>query len=473
MGIRFIAADKVTDPESAERILSKYKNREVSMTLDSQSFSGNLVKVDASEGMLRVTFTWKKQGRKLSDIEHVQKFMKSKVGSMIRFRVATDEFVGLLSGVTEYPTGSSTERYVDSPFMLTFAFEEGDQSPKTAGASSGIIGIEVPLNLAKQLRLDDQLEYAPHITVCYFPSLSKETFEQVHALALKAARAIGTFEVRVDGCTTFPTPQEDGTYPHVAVVKSQALMDYHDLVVDLLEHHHPGLVSMDFVHKNYNPHITLKYVEKPTFFSAPKAIAWNVDHLTLNRGTEISEDIPLGEHGGTKATKTALAVEKPYFQFGEFRIPVVVVDERPGEMKIRLTDSSQTQMVDDLEGSQVTFVTDTATAQMEILEVREMGVDGFQVFFRLLVTRIPTLAARRLQYVLAVAKDRGLTDVVTRLGRFLDFESAQDEDEDKEALGPGFEGTDSHIVTYVKAPQTQVIVEGPQFSKGLPLHERI
>lgn len=467
----FRTADRVTDPESADRIFSKYTNREVSMTLDSQSFSGNLLNTTASEGMLRVEFTWKKQGRKLSEIEHLQKFMKSRVGQMCRFRIATDEFVGLLSGVTEFPPGGSFERYVDTPFMLTFAFGEGDQEVKTAGADSGIIGIDVPSNIAEQLGCDPDMSYAPHITVCYFPNLSKDMFKKVVKIVEKAAKAIGTFDVAILGSTTFPTPQDDDTYPHVALVKSQTLLDFHDLIVDMIENEYPGTISLDFVHKNFKPHVTIKYVDDPRTYSPTKQVAWHVSEVTLNRGTAQKSTISLG-----KDKKTAEAVSKPYLQFGEFKIPVEVLNEQTEEMTVKLKDTDQIKMVEDMEGTPVTFISDVATAKMEVLETQQEGMGVFKLIFRLMETRMPQQASYKLAYVLAVAKDRGLTSLVERIGALLSFEEEEeeeDEDEDKEALGPGFEGTDSHIVTYVKAPQTQSSTGGPQFSRGLPLHERI
>ena len=41
--LRFVRADKITDVESAERILSKYHNREVEMKLNSSTFKANLL----------------------------------------------------------------------------------------------------------------------------------------------------------------------------------------------------------------------------------------------------------------------------------------------------------------------------------------------------------------------------------------------------------------------------------------------
>lgn len=465
----FVTADKVTDPESADRIFSKYKNREVSMTFDSQSFSGTLLNTDASEGTLHVEFTWKKQGRKLSEIEHLQKFMKSKIGQMCRFRVATDEFVGLLSGMTEFPAGGSLERYIDTPFMLTFAFGDGDQEVRTAEADSGIVGIDVPSNIAEQLGVDMDMKYAPHITVCYFPNLSKDTFEKVETIVKKAARSIGSFDVVVTESTTFPTPQDDKTYPHVALIKSQSLLDFHDDIVDQINLEYPGLVSLDFVHKNFKPHVTLRYVEDAGEKSPVKNVAWNVSEVTLNRGTAQKSTITLGK---SKKEKTAESTPFTYFQLGETKIPVDVLEEKTDSMKLRLKDTSQIQTFENLEGAPLNFVSDVATAKMEILETTQEGVGVFNITFRLLETRIPTEASYKLAYVKAVAADRNLTSVVLKISKLLDFD-VEDEDEDKEATGPNFPGTDHHIVTYVKAPQTQSSTEGPQFARGLPLHERI
>jgi len=468
--VRFLAADKVTDPKSAERVLTKYKNREASMALDSQSFEGTILAVKADGGTLRVQFTWAKdQDQDISDIEHVQRFAKTKIGSMVRFKVGTDEFVGLLSGMTDLPEGATFERYIDSPFVLTFAFSAQDQQPRAADfEESGIIGVPVPDNIAEMLPLDSDLPYAPHITVCFFPKLTAKVVEKILPLAMEAAEIVGSFDVQIDGGTTFPTPQDDGTYPHVALIKSQGLTDFHDLVVELCEHHHPGLVDTTFALKNYTPHLTLSYSDDPTLSPTVKALAWNVDHLTLNVGKKEKFPIPLSE-GSMKEGST---VEVPYFQRGDVKIPVRIGGAHDNSMKVRLKDPSQAGIFGDLEGEQVKLVTKKAEQDMEILELRESGPDTFQVSYRSLSVFMPKAAASKLRFVAMVARDRGCEKLAKRLRKFKDAED-EEEPEDVEALGPGFEGTDPHIVTYVKAPQTQVIVEEPKFTRKLPLHERI
>jgi 2'-5' RNA ligase len=477
MGFRFLAADKVTDPASAERVLTKYKNREASMSLDSQSFEGTVLQVKASGGTLRVEFTWNRdQDQDLSDIEHTQRYAKSRVGSMVRFKVGTDEFTGLLSGLTELPEGATIERYVDSPFVLTFAFTANDQRPLISAGSeqSGIIGVPVPENVAEKLPLDENLPYEPHITVCFFPKLTKDDVEKLLPLAVEAAGIVGSFDVQIDGTTTFPTPQEDGTYPYVARIKSQGLVDFHDLFVEMCEHQYPGMVDTTFALKNYTPHLTLHYSKSATNSAPVPAMAWNVDHLTLNLGREQKFPIPL-----TEGSVREGSVATPYFQLGEIQIPVHVVSNKDGDMRIRLKDSNQAAKFDDMEGEKVLLVTKNAEREIEIVEIRESGPDGFQLFYRTLVTYMPKSSAAKLRYVGAVAMDRGLLRLAAKLSNLLDFEEAAEDEaedqepEDKEALGPGFEGTDEHIVTYVKAPQTQVIVEEPKFTRKLPLHERI
>lgn len=471
MGFRFLTADKVTDPESAERVLTKYRNRETSMTLDSQSFEGTLLNVKANGGTLRVEFTWNKdQDQGISEIEHVQRYAQSRVGSMVRFKVGTDEFTGILSGLTDLPEGATLERYIDSPFVLTFAFSAQDQRPLISAdfEDSGIIGVPVPDNIAEQLPLDENLPYAPHITVCFFPKLSAKIVEKILPLAMEAAEIVGSFDVQIEGSTTFPTPQDDGTYPHVAKIKSQGLTDYHDLFVELCEHHHPGLVDTTFALKNYTPHLTLEYT-KDSKNSAPiKHLAWNVDHLTLNIGKKQKFPIPLTEG----SVREGSSVEKPYLQHDDVQIPIQVVSSKEATLRFRLKDSSQANRFEDLEGSQVNLVTKTADRELEVDEVRELSHGEYQISFRTLVTYMPKAACAKLHYVMAIAEERNLTRIAKSLSKF--EESLEEEEpEDKEALGPGFEGTDEHIVTYVKAPQTQVIVEEPKFTRSLPLHERI
>lgn len=473
MKLRFLTADKITDPESASRVLTKYLNKDVLMALDSQSFEGTLLSSSTKEGTVRVKFLWViDEDDTKSDVEHIQRYARSKIGSVVRFKVGTDEFVGILTGVTDFPKGSTFERYVNVPFVLSFAFSSEDQRPLISAAAkekeSGIIGISVPQNIAEKLPLDPSMEYEPHITVLYFPALSVEDAETLIPIIRDVAESVGTFDVVLDGTTTFPTPQKDGTYPHVAKVKSKSLKDLHNKLLEAIEFVKPGLIDTTFTGKNFNPHVTLRYSNSSTNYSSVKSLAWKVSGLEINVGKDNKWPIPL-----TRRVEADYSSQS-YLQWGDVRVPVEILSLKDGDMRIRLIDSSKNLDVDDMEGHQVTLVTDKAEQEIDILETREMGPDGFQIFYRTLVTYMPKSAAHKLSRVASEARKRGQMELANKLSKFLDF-SAEDEseDEDKEALGPGFEGTDSRIVTYVKAPQTQTVVKEPKFTRSLPLHERI
>ena len=475
MKLRFLTADKITDPESASRILTKYFNREVRMTLDSQSFEGTILSAKESDGTLRVKFLWSvDENDTESHVEHIHRYAKSKVGSAVMFRAGTDEFVGLLTGLTDIPEGATLDRYIHVPFVLSFSFSSDDQRPLISASKkeSGIIGIGVPQSIVDKLPYDSSMEYAPHITVMYFPSLSVEDAEELLPLVRKVAEQIGVFEVVLDGSTTFPTPQEDGTYPHVAKVKSNSLRDLHNSLLEEIEFVRPGMIDRTFTGKNFNPHVTLRYSKEPKAYSSVPSLAWSVDGLELNVGKENKWPVPMH-----RKVEAATDTEDTYLQIGDLRVPLVILSLGDGEMKVRLPDSSQAAAVDDAEGHQVKLVSSKAEQEIEVLEVRESGPDGFQIFYRTLVTYMPKSSATKLAKVASMARSRGQTGVANKLSKFLDFseenESDEDDDTDKEALGPGFEGTDSHIVTYVKAPQTQTVVKEPKFTRSLPLHERI
>lgn len=473
--LRFVRADKITDIESAERILSKYRNREVELKLGPNTFKANFLDAEASEGTLYIKFTWKHEGTAsgLEDIDHMYRLIHSSVGKPIRFQVNTDAFFGLLGSATPFPAGATAEEYADSPFVLTFAFNEADQSPQvtTAEGKGSALVLEVPSNIQDQLHLDPDLEYDPHITVAYFPSLGIKDVEMVLRCAQMAAKKTGPISVFLDSSTTFPTPQDDGTYPHVALVKSQELLDFHDEFIDLIERFKPGLVDTTFTHKNYTPHVTLKYVSEPNVFTPVKTLAWTVDHLHLSyKGG--AEFLPVPLRADMRIAGDA--AEPPFLQIGEVRVPIVVLSNDNGELHVRLKKGSQASLIDEMEGLHAKLVTQRSEQKIEIQEVREAGPDGFQIFYRPLTSYMSRDASSKLRYVAAVAESRGQLDVAVRIGSLLDFDvPAEDEAEDKEALGPGHPGVDPHIVTYVKAPQTQQIVEEPKFTREMPLHERI
>lgn len=465
MPFRFLAADKISDPESAERVLARYMQKETQLVLEGQSINANLLDANAAEGLLQIKFTWAQDSEQdVGDVEHFQRFAASKVGNIVRFKVGADEFIGLLSGITDLPAGATVERYINTPFAMTFAFSAQDQivTSEFKEGESAIIGVPVPANVCDMLPLSSDLPYEPHITVAYFPSLSAEDRGIVLEAAREVGKAVGVIDVKVKGTTVFPTQQEDGTYPLVALIDSPALHSYHELVVEKLESLKPGLVSLTFAGKNYTPHVTLDYVKDRTRKVRAQPLVWTVSYLTLNVGDE-PEKIQLG-----KWLKTAASLSPPYIQRGDVRFPLHLVAEGTNTLRVRLKDPGQENAFKSLEGHQVKLVTSDFEQELEVLSLQESAT-GFIITYRSLVLYVPKEAARQLEYVAAVAKDRGVPHLSARLLQFED----EAEDEDRNAVGPGFEGTDEHIVTYVKAPQTQVIVKEPKFPRSLPLGERL
>lgn len=156
--LRFLSADKITDPESASRILSKYFNREAELALDAQSFNATLLSAKSNDGSLHIKFLWDTQDPQT--VEHVRRYAESKLGNVVRFRCGSDELVGLLSGTTDLPSGATLERYIKVPFSLSFSFSSDDQRPEVdrsysiSGRANAYLQIgehRIPVN-AKRLR---------------------------------------------------------------------------------------------------------------------------------------------------------------------------------------------------------------------------------------------------------------------------------------------------------------------------------
>ena len=470
--LRFVRADKVTSVESAERVLSKYKNSPVEMKIGPSSFRANLIDAKAQNGVIYVKFTWKSGGTRsdLRRMEHVYELIQSNVGNAVRFQVNTDSFFGILGSATDFPEGANPEEYINSPFVLSFAFNEEDQNPVIAGSKGSVLLAGVPTNIQEQLPLDDGLEYDPHVTVAYFPSLEMKDVELVLRCAGMAAKKTGTISMAIDTSTTFPTPDDDGLYPHVARINSQGLTDFHNEFIDLIERFSPGLADTTFAHKNYNPHVTLRYVSTPNVFTPLKKMAWTIDHLELSyKGGIEFLPVPLND------MKTAGNTELTFLQVGEDIVPLSIIGHDRGDLRVQLDNDGQSALISGLEGEQIKLVTPKSEFKMEVQEVKETGASSFQIFYRTLTSYLTKESRSRLRLVAAVAEDRGCPDVSSRIATLLDFEAQgeEQEDEDTEALGPGNPGTHPSIVTYVKGPQTQQEIEEPKFTRKMPLHERL
>lgn len=463
MKLIFRTADKVTDPESAARVLSKYKNSEVEMSLDGQSFVGTLLTAKAEGGTLRLEFSWKiTKDQQVAEVEHVERIARSKVGSMVRFRAGTDELVGILTGTTELPSGATIERYLNVPFMLSFAFSAEDQKPLIAfSKKSAIIGVPVPTNIVSMLPFGSDLPYEPHITVAYFPELTEDLVTKVMEVAKLVARKIGTFPLYVKRAIVFPTPQEDGTYPHVAEVQSEGLHDFHNDFIEGIELKCPGIVSLEFARENYRPHITLDYKNTKSVAAPIKEMVWTADYLTLNEGKDKKHPIPL--------SRTVTANTAAFVQVGDHKVPMKILGRREGEIRVRALPQD-VDVFKTLEGQAIKLCFGTKEQKVDVVRLVELPENSFRISYRTLSSLLPKSAKLRMRQIAEMAGARGEKDIEKRL---LSLSEEEDDDTDKEALGPGFEGTDSHIVTYTKAPQTQVIIKSPSFPRGLPLHERI
>lgn len=470
-----VKADNITDIASAERVLSKYKNENVHMRVDAHSIDATLIDAKVASGILHIKFSWRTDGSNsnLASVANKVRLLESSIGKMVRFQVNSDSFIGLLTNTTKPPSGFTPDQYIDSPFVISFSFNEQDQTVTASAGESSIIGINIPENIQRMLPFDPELEYSPHITVCYFPKLEAEKLEAVIKKVQEVAEDFGSFKLTLSGKTTsFPNPS-DGKYPYVALVDCPSLMEFHSALVDALDDEFPDLVDTKFAYKNYKPHATLSYVEEP--LRAPvKPVAWTVDSVHLHYKGSDKIPVSLRKKHVAKTEK-----EVPYLQFENSRIPVTITEADQNKIVFRLSNASDATKAAKLEGSEVMLGTRDGDRRIEILNLSDDGNNEFTATFRVLNTHVPITTASTLRYVAAVASSRGLTDVVSRLSKFLDFSQQEDEDacgdqdEDKEALGPGFEGTDSRIVTYVKSPQTQQSIEEPKYPKSLPLHERI
>ena len=463
--LSFVKKATVQDAESAARIYSQYLNRDVDLSVDFNSIPVSLLDAQADDGVLYLKFSWQAE-----DIGNDYRIIRSKLGKEVRVRINSEEMVGVLGTTTEIPPGADMDTYKNSPFVLAMTFP----SSKFASFKGSIIGIDVPSNIRDLLPIADDLEYDPHITVAFFPNLSTEDIPLVLRAAKEAAKKVGSFSVRVTQSKTFPTPDEEGNYPHVALIESDELRFMHEEIVRVLEHYSPGLVSTDFVGKNYNPHITLKYSKNPSSYSPIKELKWSVDSMFLSyRGGDEFFPIPLS---GEKRASGGGSI-----QVGDVTIPVMSVNDNDNIIQINLERGKHSDLVSTCEGQQVTLSTSSYNKKIQILEVSEEGPDRFSLSYRPLVTYMSKKSRYLLIKVSNLLELRGFTALSKRVASLLDFSpeesesegTEEEEPEDVDALGPGFPGTDPRIVTYVKAPQTTQTIDEPKFPMTLPLHERI
>jgi len=444
------------------------------MSFGGQSFIGMLVSTAYQRNKLRVTFVFKEEKEAAqARNEHVYRYMRAKVGSSVTFKVVGEEVTGVIDGVTEIQTGGSFSRYKNAEFSFMMIVPSKTKEMRidryAASAPSAIVGVEVPTNIQSFLPLSDSLEYEPHITVAHFPSITKEEGKEVEGLIEKAAGRVGSFDVRLERSFTFPNQQKDGTYPWVALAESQGLMDFHDTLLDLLEYHLPGLASTEFIHKNFNPHVTLEYVKTPVQGLPITPVIWTVGHVTLN-AEEPPVKIELHRHRKTASVS-------PHLQIGDVTIPVKVKSDKNNHLKVRIRDTRREGMLEGLENDEITFATQNSERLLSVIETKNLGRGIFDIYYRVTSQKFPSTSKKKLSYVRKESESRGALEASNRIAKLLDFseQEEKEEPEDVDAFGPGSPGTFSDIATYSKSVQSEGLVdpEAKTFQKAQDLVDRI
>jgi len=463
--LHFKAAERLSEAPTAAGIMSAYKGQAVNMRIDSQNFVALLVDVDAKGTKLKVTFSFKDRlDSTHASNEHIYHYTKTREGKEVTFGVLGADVEGTLEGFTTIPPGGMFYNYRNSEFSLLLNVLP---DVKTAGSNSAIVGIEVPVNIQTILPFDEGLEYAPHITVAHFSSITKEEAKEVETLIRRAADRVGSFSVRVDRAITFPTEQDDGTYPWVALINSPMLLEFHDILLDLLEFHLPGLASMEFTHENFNPHTTLAYVQKPRQHVPVTPVAWTVDFVTLN-ASDPPVEVPL--HRNRKLA----SFKGPYLQVGEERILIKKIkSDKNNHLKVKLRDTSQQEVLASLKDNEAQFVTKNSSRRLSVIKVRDIGNSTFDVYYRVTAQNFPDTIRKKLAKVSKELENRGELEIAKKVEKLLP-EDTEQEDNDKEGFGPGSPGTFPQIVTYLKAPANTRDLDpnNPKFPKALDLVDR-
>lgn len=102
---------------------------------------------------------------------------------------------------------------------------------------------------------DDDTE--PHVTLVYFPVLSKENIEKVNTICKKLGAETKPVATKFGKTFSFPATS-DGLIPWVAEIESDDLHELHDLILQEI-----AKSGMNFKEKFpiYRPHTTLEYMQ--------------------------------------------------------------------------------------------------------------------------------------------------------------------------------------------------------------------
>lgn len=280
----------ISNPLVAMKALNKYTGSAVSLSLNSTQSSITLIKAEADgstpDDNLTLSLLWDKMPEEAA--RSLYTHIRSSTNKKLRVQIGREEFFGVLLDSTVIETNDLFIERFYQDFSLTFSEIQSTSAKSPILAKkhkSSIIEAPIPENIWKQIisRVDSEDVYKgdpPHITLLFFPDLSKgKDLDAIKAVIESVCAKYSHMQVTITGSSKFKTDKD--VDPYFAAVSSSGLQKVREELIEAITVKYPDAIDLESF-PTFVPHVTVSYAEGTTPKLVIKPVSFMLTGLNLS-----------------------------------------------------------------------------------------------------------------------------------------------------------------------------------------------
>lgn len=429
------------DAVSIMKALNRYNGSDTEMRIEGKPFSITFLRSSATgtevQDELQVEFVWGVPNKDV--LKSAYNTLRSAINSDVRVNIGTVEFRAKVSDTTKFPPNTDLEEMLNAKFAISFNNVHGSLEVKAASKNTGFVFLKVPTNIAAKLAPESKDDL--HLTITHLEGLNKDKIEKISKILEVVASNFSGFTVKINGSRMLGSS-------FVATVDCPMLSKFKDMLDENLAEIDPDMVSMKY--PEYIPHVTVcdDCEDAPSII---KPIAWNAMGVCFDVGGELVLEQPF-----TLAKNEIASLEiceKKHFEGQDLRQAGYLLANELDKLEYGTSANALRTIVATIDSTtSVTRKIRLACKNIKDEVLVNRCIHVAEQLENSLDTRIQTALE---PYVSPEKMDVALNAVLDVLNNDNDNEGGE-----VDGMGPLVPGTDAHIVTYTKAPQTIDIPSG-------------
>lgn len=458
------AQDTEVNAVTVMKTLNQYNGSDVEISFNNKSYPITFLQASATgtarSDELSIEFVWDNIDEQV--LEEVYNTLRNSINKQLRINIGPIEFQAKIANTTKFPPHTDLKEMVDSRFAISFN-DVSNFSKLEATAykkNSALIAIKIPENVYNIMvqNVEEFEKYKktdpPHITISYLKNVKKDQRSKIVDIIKDVAKQFVAFDIKTQGSTKLSDS-------YVSLVDCPQINHFKEILDERLnEEVEPDIVSTD--HPEYIPHVSFLSDKKLTEIPKVTPVAWSANFIWFNRDNynkEIklvqTEEAFQEKEASSKILNINELKEIGYILASELD----KIEYNASAKKLRkIISTLQTQTI-----SEKLHNISRLIAKEDLLHLSNKCQKVAETVDKTLDERIETAIT---PYVAPEKLDEALNAVIEAL-------QTEDEGAEVDGMGPMMPGTDHHITTYVKAPQTQdILSKSPEFSKSLEFGKR-